>query len=164
MTIEDAFKAILDERSLSPNERNILQSLVLHSDGGNWCVMSVRRLSDLTGLSYEGTRQITKTLIDRGYISTQKGSGGTDYKPFPFNVRRGLDDEAARHRFIVSVEDMIRLRQAVSKQITEFTSLIEVAGRRRDRAEEVKLLAQLDAYREIYRRIETYLKAHEVKV
>ena len=164
MSTEEALKSILEERSLSPIERNILQVLVLNCDEEHWCIMSMRRLADDTTLSYKTIQLTLKTLIQSGYITTRKDGGNVAYKPSPYNVRRGIDDEAARHRLIVSVEDVTYLKSDMGEKIANITSLIEMAIKRGDRSGEVKLLAQLDTRRSIYGRLEMFLKTHEVKV
>ena len=164
MTTEEALKSILKERSLSPNERNILQLLILNCDVEMWCTMSVQRIADDTTLSYTTAHTILKTLIQNGYITTRKDGRDVAYKPFPHNSKRRSDDEAERHRLVISVFDATYLRADMGEKISNITSLIEAAGKRMDRAAEVKLLAQLDGRRPIYGRLEKFLNEYEVKI
>ena len=164
MSTEEALKSILEERSLSPIERNILQVLVLNCDEEHWCIMSMRRLADDTTLSYKTIQLTLKTLIQNGYITTRKDGGNVAHKPFPHNLKRRSDDEADRHRLIVSVYDATYLHADMGEKIANITSLIEAAGKRMDRAAEVRLLAQLDGRRPIYGRLEKFLTDYEIKV
>lgn len=158
MAIEDALNAILAERKLSPQERNLLLLLVQRCDTAHWAHITQRALTEATGMSRSTVQRLLQDLERAGYLKRGTEENDPAYQPFPYNVRPGVDKEAKRHRLILSVEHVLVLQADVRAREAELTLLAQEAEARRDRARQRDYIAQIDARNDVLDRLADYFK------
>lgn len=161
MTTEEAMSAILDEKRLSSQERNVLLVLIRRCDSSYWAHVTQRHIVDTTGLSKSTVQRALKSLEDGGYLKSAVHAGAVAYQPYPYTVRRGIDDEQGKHRFIISLDQALILRSDVSAKEADYTLLAQQSDVRRDRARQREHLAQVDIRTDILERLDVFIKAHK---
>lgn len=161
MTTEEAMGIVLDERRLSAQERNVLLVLVRRCDSSYWAHVTQRHIVEATGLSKSTVQKSIKTLEDMGYLKQTLQSGAVAYQPYPYTIRRGIDDENGRHRLVISVDQALILRADVAVKEAEYTLLAQQAEVKRDRAKQLEHISQVDIRTDILERLDTYVKAHK---
>ena len=154
MTRDDALQQILDDRSLTPVDRNMLQVLVMGADETHRARYSVRALASVVGVNEKTARRSLESLEARRYIATVDDDSGRAYRPFPYV--RVEPEEANRHRIHFNLVEGKRIYSCILKDESELVVLADDARRKKDTQRHRELLQLIDVDIDIRGRLENF--------
>lgn len=154
MTRDEAMQQILDDRSLTPVDRNMLQVLILGADEAHHARYSVRALASVLGVHEKTARRSLESLEKRNYVAVIDNESGRSYRPFPFV--RVKPEEANRHRIHFSLDEARVLYSDTLRREQELSVLVWDADKAKDVLRKRELTREVDIRIDIRGRFEDF--------